>query len=131
LDLAHTAYPTHELSPLSGFLEVAPAHTAYPAHYLRSLSGFLEKVSAHTAYPTHYLSFLSGFLEKVLQTKSTLKLPDFFSIFSRFFLGHFPVRGVQKHDLKNIEKTNLTLVLFRTLTHPPTTGVTGFCLPAP
>jgi hypothetical protein len=40
------------------------------------------------------------------------------------------MRGVQKHDLKNIKKINLTLVLFRTLTHPPTTGVTDFfCRP--
>jgi hypothetical protein len=33
---------------------------------------------------------------------------------------------------RNIGEKNLTLVLFRTLTHPPTTGVTGFFfLPAP
>ena len=38
--------------------------------------------------------------------------------------GRFSMRGVQKHDKKNIKKINLTLVLFRTLTHPPTTGVT-------
>jgi hypothetical protein len=35
------------------------------------------------------------------------------------------MRGVQKHD-KTISKKNLTLVLFRTLTHPPTTGVPDF-----
>jgi hypothetical protein len=40
-----------------------------------------------------------------------------------FVFGRFSMRGVQKHDKKNIEKINLTLVLFRTLTHPPTTGV--------
>jgi hypothetical protein len=39
--------------------------------------------------------------------------------------GRFSVRGVQQHD-KKIEKINLTLVLFWPLTHPPTTGVTGF-----
>jgi hypothetical protein len=42
------------------------------------------------------------------------------------------MRGVQKHDKKNIERINLTLVLFRTLTHPPNTGVPDFFfLPAP
>jgi hypothetical protein len=45
------------------------------------------------------------------------------------------MRGVQKHD-KNIGEINRTLVLFRTLTRPPTTGVTDgghrfFFLPAP
>jgi hypothetical protein len=40
------------------------------------------------------------------------------------------VRGVQKHDKKNLQK-NLTLVLFRPLTHPPTTGVTENILAAP
>jgi hypothetical protein len=47
--------------------------------------------------------------------------------FSKMFyhvFGRFSMRGVQKHDKKNIEKINLTLVFFRTLTHPPTTGVT-------
>jgi hypothetical protein len=41
------------------------------------------------------------------------------------------MRGVQKHDKKNIEKINLTLVLFRTLTHPPTTGVPDFFFGGP
>jgi hypothetical protein len=45
--------------------------------------------------------------------------------------GRFSMRGVKKHDKKHIEKTNLTLVLFRTLTHPPTTGATDFFFPAP
>jgi hypothetical protein len=43
---------------------------------------------------------------------------------SRFWA--FLDEGVQKHDKKNIKKINLTLVLFRTLTHPPTTGVPDF-----
>jgi hypothetical protein len=51
---------------------------------------------------------------------------DFFSIFFYHVFGRFSVRGVQKHDKKNIEKINLTLVLFWPLTHPPTTGVTDF-----
>jgi hypothetical protein len=43
---------------------------------------------------------------------------DFFSnCFSHVF-GRFSMRGVQKHDKKSHK--NLTLVLFRTLTHPPT-----------
>jgi hypothetical protein len=42
------------------------------------------------------------------------------------------VRGVQKHDKKNTQKLNLTLVLFWPLTHPPTTGVTDlFVLAVP
>ena len=61
-------------------------------------------------------------------TKNSTKNPK--PTFSRFFFyhvfGRFSMRGVQKHDKKNIEKINLTLVLFRTLTHLPTTGVTDF-----
>jgi hypothetical protein len=57
---------------------------------------------------------------------------DFFSIFFSHVFGRFSMRGVQKHDKINIETKNLTLVLFRTLTHPPTTGVTVvFFLAAP
>jgi hypothetical protein len=55
---------------------------------------------------------------------------DFFSNFIYHVFGRFSMRGVQKHEKKNL-KRNLTLVLFRTLTHPPTTGVTDFFLPAP
>jgi hypothetical protein len=40
------------------------------------------------------------------------------------------MRGVQKHD-KKYRKKNLTLVRFRTLTHPPTTGVTDFFFGGP
>jgi hypothetical protein len=53
--------------------------------------------------------------------KPTFSRKDFYHVF-----GRFSMRGVQKHDQKNIEKINLTLVLFRTLTHPPTTGVPDF-----
>jgi hypothetical protein len=51
---------------------------------------------------------------------------DFFSKMFYHVFERFSMRGVQKHDKKNIEKINPTLVLFRTLTHPPTTGVTDF-----
>jgi hypothetical protein len=55
---------------------------------------------------------------------------DFFSIFFDHVFGRFSMRGVQ-NTIKNIEQINLTLVLFRTLTHPPTPGFTDFFLPAP
>jgi hypothetical protein len=51
---------------------------------------------------------------------------DFFTIFFNHVFGRFSMRGVQKRDKKNIKKINLTPVLFRTLTHPPTTGVADF-----
>jgi hypothetical protein len=53
--------------------------------------------------------------------------------FSRIFLSRFRAfldEGSSKLRLKKIEK-NLTLVLFRTPTHPPTTGVADFFLLAP
>jgi hypothetical protein len=56
---------------------------------------------------------------------------DFFLDFFYHVFGRFSMRGVQKHDKTNIEKINLALVLFRTLTHPPTTGVPDFFLAAP
>jgi hypothetical protein len=63
--------------------------------------------------------------EKFLQKK----ILDFFSIFFLYHVfGRFSVRGVQKHDKKYRKKINPTLDLFRTLTHPPTTGVTDFFL---
>jgi hypothetical protein len=57
------------------------------------------------------------FYKKIDQKSKT----DFFLIFFLItFLGlGVSMRGVQKHDKKNIEKINLTLVLFCTLTHPP------------
>jgi hypothetical protein len=59
--------------------------------------------------------------------KPTFSRNCFHHVFGRFSMG-----GVQKHDKKISKKINLTLVLFRTLTHPPTTGVTGFVFgPAP
>jgi hypothetical protein len=61
-------------------------------------------------------------------TKNSTKNPK--PTFSQFFcypvFGRFSMRGVQKHDKKNIEKINPTIVPFRTLTHPPTTGVPDF-----
>jgi hypothetical protein len=54
-------------------------------------------------------------------TKNSTKNPK--PTFSRFLFNHvfgrFSMRGVQKHDKKISKKINLTLVLFRTLTHPP------------
>jgi hypothetical protein len=47
--------------------------------------------------------------------------PICFSICFNHVFGRFLVRGVLTHH-----KTNQTLVLFWLLTHPPTTGVTGF-----
>jgi hypothetical protein len=65
-----------------------------------------------------------------VSTKNSTKNPK--PTFSLFFFNHvfgrFSARGVQKYE-KNIgyrKKINLALVLFRTLTHPPTTGVTDF-----
>jgi hypothetical protein len=55
---------------------------------------------------------------------------DFFSIFFNHVFGRFSVRGVQKHD-KKISHKNLTTSLFRTPTHPPTTGVTAFFFAGP
>jgi hypothetical protein len=63
-----------------------------------------------------------SFYKKFDQKSKTV----FFSIFFYHVFGRFSMRGVQKHDKKNIEKENLTLVIFRTLTHPPTTGVPDF-----
>jgi hypothetical protein len=44
---------------------------------------------------------------------------------------HFSARGVRKHHKKYIENGNLTLVLFRPLTHPPTTGAADFFFGGP
>jgi hypothetical protein len=68
---------------------------------------------------------------KVFTKKSTKHpnpIPPRFSL-SRFwaFLG----KGSSKIPFKKMPKTNLTLVLFWPLTHPPTTGVTDLLLPAP
>jgi hypothetical protein len=62
-----------------------------------------------------------SFYKKIDQKSKT----DFFSNFFNHVFGRFSMRGVQKHDEK-ISQKNPTLVLFRTLTHPPTTGVTDF-----
>jgi hypothetical protein len=70
-------------------------------------------------------------VERFLQENREKSQTDF----SRFFitcLGVLPVRGVQKHHKKYVyENINLTLVLFRPLTHPPTTGSPGFCFGGP
>jgi hypothetical protein len=62
---------------------------------------------------------------KVFTKNSTKNPKPTFSRFLYHVFGRFSMRGVQKHDKKH-RKINLTLVLFRTLTHPPTTGVTDF-----
>jgi hypothetical protein len=65
-------------------------------------------------------------------TKNSTKNPKpiFFLVFFYHVFGRFSVRGVLKQDY--IQNKNLTPSLFRTLTHPPTTGVTDFVfLPAP
>jgi hypothetical protein len=72
-------------------------------------------------------SCVEKFFKKIDQKSKT----DFFSnLFSHVF-GRFSMRGAKKHDLKNVEKINLTLVLFRTLTHQPITGVTDFVFGGP
>jgi hypothetical protein len=90
-----------------------------------------------------FIAFSGGFqrwefkntTKNVLQKKSCRKVfyqkidqkskTDFFSNLFNHVFGRFSMRGVQKHD-KKISEKNLALVLFRTLTHPPTTGVPGF-----
>jgi hypothetical protein len=72
---------------------------------------------------------------KVFNTKFDQKPKIQNRLFSNFFLSRswaFLDEGSKKTRQKNIEKINLTLVLFRTLTHPPTTVVpVFFILPAP
>jgi hypothetical protein len=70
-------------------------------------------------------------VEKFLQKVRQKSKPTFSRFFFPHGFGRFSIRGVQKHDKKIPKKNNLTLVLFRTLTHPPTTGVTDFFLAAP
>jgi hypothetical protein len=86
-----------------------------------------------TGVQKHYKKrFAKKSCQKAFTKNSTKNpKPTFSRTFFITFFGRFSMRGVQKHDKKNIEKIFLTLVLFRTLTHPPTTGVTDFFLPAP
>jgi hypothetical protein len=67
-----------------------------------------------------------SFYKKIDQKSKT----DCFSNFFYHVFGRFSMRGVQKHD-KKYQKINLTLVLFRTLTHPPTTGVPDYFFAGP
>jgi hypothetical protein len=64
------------------------------------------------------------FPQKIRPKIQNRRFLDFFFI---TFLG-VSRQGEFKNTTKNIGKKNLTLVLFRTLTHPPTTGVTDFFL---
>jgi hypothetical protein len=68
-----------------------------------------------------------GFYKKFDQESKNCFFPRYFY---RLF-GRFSVTGAQKHHTKNINKKNLTLVLFWPLTHPPTAGVTYFFLTGP
>jgi hypothetical protein len=69
--------------------------------------------------------FVSKSLYKQSDHKSTT---DFFSLFVFSLFWAFLDEGISKTRKNNIKKINLTLVIFRTLTHPPTTGVTDFFL---
>jgi len=62
--------------------------------------------------------------KNILQKNRQKIQNHFFSILFYHVFGRFSVRGVQKHHQKISKKTNLTLLLFWPLTHPPTTGVT-------
>jgi hypothetical protein len=89
---------------------------------------FLNDGSSKTLQKTFCKKLVSKSVYKTFDQKSKT---DFFSIYFYHVFGRFSVRGVQKHGKINIEKINLTPSLFRTLTHPPTTGVPVFFLPAP
>ena len=86
--------------------------------------GCFSAMGVQKHYKKHFAKQIvsKSFYKKFDQKSKT----DFFSNFFYHVFGRFSMRGVQKHDKKNIEKINLTPVLFRTLTHPPTTGVTDF-----
>jgi hypothetical protein len=72
----------------------------------------------NTTKPFYKTNRVEKFLQKIDQK-------SFFSrILFHHVFGRFSARRVQKHEQTNVEKINVTLVLFRTLTHPPTTGVT-------
>jgi hypothetical protein len=65
-------------------------------------------------------------VENLLQKVRPKKISN---LFSRVFWAFLDEK---KNTIKNINNKNLTLVLFRTPTHPPTTGVPGyFVLAAP
>jgi hypothetical protein len=85
----------------------------------------LGKGSSKTPFKYFCTTSMSKAFPKPKQIDNVLM-----SVFPRFFFyrvfGCFSVRGVQKHDKKISPKRKLTLVLFRPLTHPPTTGVPEF-----
>jgi hypothetical protein len=65
------------------------------------------------------------FCKKIDKNPKPIFLDLFYDV--RNALGRFSVRGVQKRHLKTyIPQKKPALVLFWPLTHPPTTGVTGF-----
>jgi hypothetical protein len=73
---------------------------------------------------------MSKTFSKILTKQFDVSFSSTFFVLSRFrvFLSDGSSKTLQKTfcKKKHIEKINLTLVLFRTLTHPPTTGVTDF-----
>jgi hypothetical protein len=73
--------------------------------------------------------FTKNRAEKVLQKNQPP--PQIFSFFVYHVFGRFSVMGVQKKHKTNIENINPTLVLFWTLTHPPTHGGHRFLLGRP
>jgi hypothetical protein len=81
---------------------------------------FLSDGSSKTLQKTFYKKIVSkSFYKKFDQNSKT----DFFSFFFYHVFGRFSARGVQKHDKKNTDKTNLTpsypfFVLWRS--DPPT-----------
>jgi hypothetical protein len=97
----------------------------------KSMSVFSRFFSVLSRFRVFFSDGSSKTLKKIVSKSFYKKFDqksktDFFSVFvfSRFWA--FLDEGSSKTRYKNIEKINLTLVLFRTLTHPPTTGVTDF-----
>jgi hypothetical protein len=95
------------------------------------LSRFRVFLSDGSSKPLQKTFCKKNRVEKFLQ-KNRPKIQN--RLFLEFFLSRFWAfldEGSSKTRLKNIDKINLALVLFRTLTHPPTTGVTDFFLAGP
>jgi hypothetical protein len=84
---------------------------------------FLSDGSSKTLQKTYYQkNRVEKFLQKIRPKIQNRLFLEYFS--SRFWA--FLDAGSSKTRLKKYQKINLTLVLFRTLTHPPTTGVPDF-----
>jgi hypothetical protein len=85
---------------------------------------FLSDGSSKALQKRFAKTIVSNFFCKTIDQKSET---DFFRFFVYHVFGRFSVRGVQKRH-KKYRKIILTLVLFWSLTHPPTTGVTDLFL---